>query len=63
LIVPVVIEELTTTLEIQDELKIRKLVGEEVRRILREERERRSGRAPTAIDPSDSTSGGISNEG
>lgn len=60
---PVVIEELTTTLEIQDELKIRKLVGAEVRRILREEREQRFGRAPIAIDPSDSTSGGTSNEG
>jgi len=61
--VPVVIEELTTTLEIQDEVKIRKLVGEEVRRILREEREHRFGRSPASIDPSDPTGGGIASEG
>lgn len=60
---PVVIEELTTTLEIQDELKIRKLVGEEVRRILREERAQHAGRSPASVDPSDPTGGGIANEG
>jgi hypothetical protein len=63
LTVPVVIEELTTTLEIQDEVKIRTLVGEEVRRILREEHGPRAGRGPASIDPSDATGGGIANEG
>jgi hypothetical protein len=63
LIVPVVIEELTATLEIQDEVKIRRLVGEEVRRILREEREHGFGRSPAAVDPSDATGGGIASEG
>jgi len=61
--VPVVIEELTTTLEVQDEIKIRKLVGEEVRRILREEREQRFGRNPASLDPSDPTAAGVANEG
>ena len=60
---PVVIEELTTTLEIQDEVKIRRAIGEEVRRILREEREQRFGRTPASVDPSDPTGGGIANEG
>jgi hypothetical protein len=60
---PVVIEELTTTLEIQDEVKIRKAIGEEVRRLLRQEREQRFGRSPASLDPSDSTGGGVANEG
>lgn len=60
---PIVIEELTTTLEIQDEVKIRKAIREEVRRLLREEREHRFGRSPSSIDPSDSTGGGPANEG
>lgn len=60
---PVVIEELTTTLEIQDELKIRKLVGQEVRRLLREEHARRAAGHPTAVEPSDATAGWGRDEG
>jgi hypothetical protein len=61
--VPVVIEELTTTLEVQDEVKIRKLVGDELRRLLREQREQRFSPNPSAVDPADPTAGGIANEG
>jgi predicted secreted Zn-dependent protease len=53
---PVVIEELTTSLEIQDEAKIRKLVQEEITRALAEER-RRGGRA-FDVDPADPAAGG-----
>lgn len=52
-----VIEELTTTLEIHDEVKIRQLVRREIDRAL-EERERRvtTGR-PRTPDPSDPAAG------
>jgi hypothetical protein len=58
---PLVIEELSTSLEIQDEVAIKKLVREEVRRQLAEQR---SGRAPADdVDPSDPAAGGTPNEG
>lgn len=60
---PVVIEELTTTLEIRDELEIRKLVGEEVRRVLREHGHHGSGRDALQVDPTDPVAGGATNEG
>ena len=52
-----VIEEMTTTLEIHDEVKIRQLVRREIRQAI-EERDRRvtTGR-PRTPDPSDPAAG------
>lgn len=49
----VVIEELTTTLEIRDELEIRKLVRREVQEALQEEQRRSPGRDRHEVEPSD----------
>lgn len=50
---PVVIEELATTFEIRDEVKIRRLVRQEVRALLDAERRIRSNRTDDtdAADP------------
>ena len=58
---PVIIGELSTTLEIQDEAKIRRLVREEIRRELMERRRaERSGAAE--VDPADPSAGGSPKE-
>jgi len=60
--VPVVIEELTTTLEVQDEVKVRRLVVDEIRRYLREHRDSLHARGAD-VDPADPTASGTSDEG
>lgn len=60
---PVVIEELTTTLEVQDEVKIRKLIKQEFERLVHEKREDWFRTDATSVDPSDSTAAGIADEG
>lgn len=60
---PIVIEELTTTLEIQDEVRIRKLVAHEVRRVLREESDLHRGRDASSVDPTDPVAGAGGREG
>jgi hypothetical protein len=60
---PVVIEELATTFEIRDEVKIRRLVREEVRSLMEAERRRRAGRFESS-DPTDPAAGsGSGDEG
>lgn len=54
---PLVIEQLTTSLEIQDEVKIRKLVQDEVRRAVAELRGH-GGFDAAQPDPSDPAAGG-----
>lgn len=55
---PVIIEELTTSLQIEDEAKLRKLVRDEIQRQFRDlQRMLRTGRAGD-IDPADPAAGG-----
>ena len=49
---------MTTTLEIQDEAKIRKLVQEEIARALAEERRRGGLANPYSVDPADPAAAG-----
>jgi hypothetical protein len=56
-----VIEELSTSLEVQDEVKIRKIVREEVQRALAAQRSRASG--GEEADPADPAASGGPNEG
>lgn len=59
---PVIIEELTTTLEIEDEAQIRKLVRQEIERALREQR--RGHGASAEADPADpAAAGGVRDGG
>jgi hypothetical protein len=54
---PVIIEELTTSLELEDEAKIRKLIRDEVEQCLQEfRRSMRSGGGD--VDPSDPAAAG-----
>jgi hypothetical protein len=57
---PVVIDELTSRFEVRNDAKLKKLVAQEVRAALEEER-RRGGRAGT--DPSDPSASGRPGEG
>lgn len=59
---PVIIEELTTTLEIRDEVKIRKLVREEIAHAMRDEQRKRAvGR--DRVDPTDPAASGRPGQG
>lgn len=58
----IVIESMTTTLEIHDEVKIRRLVREEIRRAA-EERERDASRPEGRVDPRDPSAGTRSRRG
>lgn len=53
---PIVIDELVTTLEVHDEREMRRLVREEIDRRLREER-RSPIASPTRADPTDPLAG------
>lgn len=50
---PVVIERMTTTLEIQDELRIRRLVREEVNRAIADRERTATSRRDQRVDPRD----------
>jgi hypothetical protein len=54
---PVVIERMTTTLEIQDEVRIRRLVREEICRILDERDRTETSRRDERVDPRDPAAG------
>jgi len=55
---PVIIEELTTSLEIEDEAKIRKLVRDEIQRELRELRRALRSGGGGEVDPADPAAAG-----
>ncbi|MEM9189371.1 MAG: hypothetical protein AAGF12_09355 [Myxococcota bacterium] len=54
---PLVIERMTTTLEIQDEVHIRRLVRDEIERCLREQDRTRTARRDRQVDPRDPSAG------
>lgn len=58
-----VIEELSTSVEVQDEVKIRKIVREEVMRALAAERARGNLPSGEGGDPTDPAAAGGPNEG
>jgi hypothetical protein len=55
---PVIIEELTTTFDIQDEVKIRKLVRQEIRAELAAQRRRAGPGGALDVDPADPAASG-----
>ena len=60
---PVVIEELTTTLEIQDEVKIRELVKQEFARLSQQQRQDWLSGDAASVDPADPVAAGLADEG
>jgi hypothetical protein len=55
---PVIIEELTTNLEIEDEAKIRKVIRDEVQKCFLEFRRAQRSGAAGEIDPADPAAAG-----
>lgn len=57
---PVVIDEMTTHFDVRDDAKLKKVVREEVKKAIAEERKGSRAGGP---DPSDPSAGGRPNEG
>ena len=60
---PVVIEELSTSFQVHDEVKIRRLVRDELKRFMTEQRRGERGTASSEADPADPGAAGGPNEG
>jgi hypothetical protein len=60
---PVVIEELSTSFQVHDEVKIRRLVRDEIKRVMAEQRRGERGTASNDANPSDPGAAGGPNEG
>ncbi len=60
---PLVIEEMSATLEIQDEVKIRKLIKQVVREELMQQRQAQRSGSGADVDPADPAAGGSQESG
>jgi hypothetical protein len=58
---PLMIEELSTSLEVQDDVKLRAMVREEIQKYMRHARA--EGASSTAVDPADPAAAGGPYEG
>ena len=55
---PVIIEELTTTVQVQDEVRIRKLVRDEVKNVLASKERKTAARGMDRVDAADPAAAG-----